>query len=220
VFVELHVEQGRALVDLNNPIGLATAIWPHGRWRYDFLGEGNHAGTTALSDRRDPMLSYAMTVLAARKQARLADALATFGKVTVDPGGTNAIAAGVTAWLDSRAPDEATLTELVAGIEQQAADRAARDGVRLTVTAESMTPLVSFPPGPLDWAADLLGEPPRLATGAGHDAGVLASAGVPTAMVFVRNPTGVSHSPAEHAELDDCLAGVAALTELMVRHAC
>jgi len=220
VFVELHVEQGRALVDLNNPIGLATAIWPHGRWRYDFLGEGNHAGTTALSDRRDPMLSYAMTVLAARKQARLADALATFGKVTVDPGGTNAIAAGVTAWLDSRAPDEATLTELVAGIEQQAADRAARDGVRLTVTAESMTPLVSFPPGPLDWAADLLGEPPRLATGAGHDAGVLASAGVPTAMVFVRNPTGVSHSPAEHAELDDCLAGVAALTELMVRHTC
>ncbi|MBA2415273.1 MAG: allantoate amidohydrolase [Geodermatophilaceae bacterium] len=217
VFVELHVEQGRAL---DAPIGLATAIWPHGRWRYDFTGEGNHAGTTALADRRDPMLSYAMTVLAARKQARLADALATFGKVVVDPGGTNAIAAGVTAWLDSRAPDEATLASLVAAIEQQAAERAERDGVRLRVTAESVTPPVSFPADQLDWAAEVLGNPPRLPTGAGHDAGVLAAAGVPTVMLFVRNPTGVSHSPAEHAELDDCLAGVAALTDLMVRHAC
>ncbi|MBA2552486.1 MAG: allantoate amidohydrolase [Geodermatophilaceae bacterium] len=220
VFVELHVEQGRALVDLGAPIGLATAIWPHGRWRYDFAGEGNHAGTTALADRRDPMLSYAMTVLAARKQARLAGALATFGKVTVDPGGTNAIAAGVTAWLDSRAPDEATLTDLVTAIAAQATERAGRDGVRLSVTAESETPLVDFPAGQLDWAATALGDPPRLATGAGHDAGVLARAGVPTAMLFVRNPTGVSHSPAEHADQDDCLAGVAALTELMVRHAC
>jgi N-carbamoyl-L-amino-acid hydrolase len=52
-----------------------------------------------------------------------------------------------------------------------------------------------------------------LASGAGHDAGVLAAAGVPTAMLFVRNPTGVSHAPAEHAERDDCLAGVAALAD-------
>ncbi|MDQ3456013.1 MAG: allantoate amidohydrolase, partial [Actinomycetota bacterium] len=83
LFVELHVEQGRAL---EAPVGLGTAIWPHGRWRYDFRGEGNHAGTTALADRRDPMLSYAMTVLAARKRARLGGALATFGRVHVDPG--------------------------------------------------------------------------------------------------------------------------------------
>jgi N-carbamoyl-L-amino-acid hydrolase len=216
VFIELHVEQGRAL---EAPIGLATSIWPHGRWRYDFDGEGNHAGTTAFADRRDPMLSYAMTVLAARKQARLAGALATFGKVVVDPGGTNAIAAGVTAWLDSRAPDEATLASLVEAIEQQAAERAERDGVDLTVTAESLSPRVNFPAGPLDWAADVLGSLPRLPTGAGHDAGVLSTAGVPTAMLFVRNPTGVSHSPAEHADLDDCLAGVDALSELMARQA-
>ncbi len=52
---------------------------------------------------------------------------------------------------------------------------------------------------------------PILPTGAGHDAGILAAAGIPTAMLFVRNPTGVSHSPDEHAEADDCLAGVAAL---------
>ena len=52
---------------------------------------------------------------------------------------------------------------------------------------------------------------PYCRPGAGHDAGILAAAGVPAAMLFVRNPTGVSHSPAEHAERDDCLAGVDAL---------
>jgi N-carbamoyl-L-amino-acid hydrolase len=59
------------------------------------------------------------------------------------------------------------------------------------------------------------GEVPIMSTGAGHDAGILAVAGVPTGMLFVRNPTGVSHSPAEHAERDDCLAGVAALRAVL-----
>ena len=69
VFVELHVEQGRGLVDVDAPVGVATAIWPHGRWRFTFCGEANHAGTTRLVDRRDPMLTFAMTVLAAREIA-------------------------------------------------------------------------------------------------------------------------------------------------------
>jgi N-carbamoyl-L-amino-acid hydrolase len=59
--------------------------------------------------------------------------------------------------------------------------------------------------------AEILGNPPIIPTGAGHDAGILAAAAIPSAMVFVRNPTGVSHSPLEHAECDDCLSGVAAL---------
>ncbi len=77
--MELHVEQGRALVDLDAPVGVASAIWPHGRWRFDFTGEGNHAGTTRMADRHDPMLTYAITVLAANKEARLHGAHATFG---------------------------------------------------------------------------------------------------------------------------------------------
>lgn len=220
VFVELHVEQGRGLVDLGASVALGSSIWPHGRWRYEFTGEGNHAGTTALADRRDPMLGFAMTVLAARKQARLAGALATFGRVHVEPGGTNAIPSRVTAWLDARAPDQSTLDGLIESIQAQAGERAGRDGVTLDVTAESLTPLVRFPADPLAWAAGELGRPPVLATGAGHDAGVLAAAGVPALMLFVRNPTGISHSPAEHAEPADCHAGVAALATLMRRHAC
>ncbi|MFD8600006.1 allantoate amidohydrolase [Kitasatospora sp. NPDC059646] len=216
-FVELHIEQGRYL-DERQPVGVAGAIWPHGRWRFDFHGEANHAGTTRLADRRDPMLTYATTVLAARKKARLAGALATFGKVAVEPNGTNAIASLVRGWLDSRAADEQTLRHLVDAIEQSAVERGERDGVRVSLTRESFTPVVDFDAPLRDRLAGLL-KAPVLPTGAGHDAGILASA-VPTAMLFVRNPTGVSHSPAEHAEQADCHAGVAALADVLEDLAC
>jgi N-carbamoyl-L-amino-acid hydrolase len=221
-FVELHIEQGRALDLVGSPVGVASAIWPHGRWRFDFHGEPNHAGTTRLEDRRDPMLTYATTVLAARKKARLAGALATFGKVAVEPNGVNAIAGLVRGWLDSRAPDEDTLAAVVAAIEQAAAERGGRDGVRVTVTRESFTPVVEFAHTLRDRLAALLGAgapAPVLPTGAGHDAGIL-SAAVPTAMLFVRNPTGVSHSPAESAAEDDCAAGVSALADVLEGLAC
>jgi beta-ureidopropionase / N-carbamoyl-L-amino-acid hydrolase len=91
---------------------------------------------------------------------------------------------------------------------------------------ESRTPVVRFDLGLRDRIVGVLrdgrdgaGDVPVLATGAGHDAGVLA-ARVPTGMLFVRNPTGVSHSPAEHAELDDCVAGVRALASVLEELAC
>jgi N-carbamoyl-L-amino-acid hydrolase len=213
-FVELHIEQGRGLVDLGAPVGVATGIWPHGRWRYRFTGEANHAGTTRLADRRDPMLTYANTVLSAHKKARLAGALATFGRVAVVPNGTNAVPSTVDGWLDARGPDEATLTGLVAAIGQAAAERGQRDGVRVEVTAESATPAVAFDPVLRARLRAILGGVPELPTGAGHDAGILA-ARVPTAMLFVRNPTGVSHSPAEHAVDADCVAGIHALAAVL-----
>ncbi|MEV7382891.1 allantoate amidohydrolase [Streptomyces lydicus] len=223
-FVELHVEQGRALDLAGDPVGIASAIWPHGRWRFDFHGEANHAGTTRLEDRRDPMLSYAATVLAAREQARLAGALATFGKISVEPNGVNAIPSLVRGWLDSRAPDQDTLDTVIEGIERAAAERAARDGVDLTVVRESFTPVVEFQHALRDELGAILGKSgerpvPVLGTGAGHDAGILSGT-VPTAMLFVRNPTGVSHSPAEAAEENDCAAGVLALADVLEGLAC
>jgi N-carbamoyl-L-amino-acid hydrolase len=209
-YVELHIEQGRALVDLERPIGVATSIWPHGRWRFEFGGEANHAGTTRLEDRRDPMLAYAYTVLAARKKAAAHGALATFGRILVEPNGTNAIPSKVSAWLDGRAPDEATLEALLADLQEAARERAERDGAELSVVNESLTPIVEFDHVLRDRLAKTLDEAPVLATGAGHDAGILA-ARVPTAMLFVRNPSGVSHSPAEQAEMADCRVGVHAL---------
>jgi N-carbamoyl-L-amino-acid hydrolase len=221
-FVELHIEQGRALDLGDHPVGVASAIWPHGRWRFDFRGQANHAGTTRIEDRRDPMLTYATTVLAARKKARLAGALATFGKVAVEPNGVNAIPSLVRGWLDSRAADEDTLAAVVAAIEQAAHERGARDGVDVRVTRESFTPVVEFAHELRDTLACLVSPDtpaPVLPTGAGHDAGIL-SAAVPTAMLFVRNPTGVSHSPAESATEDDCAAGVTALADVLEGLAC
>jgi beta-ureidopropionase / N-carbamoyl-L-amino-acid hydrolase len=219
-FVELHVEQGRCLVDRDAPVGLATAIWPHGRYRFEFAGQANHAGTTRMEDRHDPMLTYAMTALAANKQARLSGQRATFGRLEVAPNGTNAVPSRVTAWLDARCESDERLAELVAAIGKQAAERAERDGTELVVTAESVSAEVSFDAGLTErirsrlepaGADDPGGGVPVIATQAGHDAGILAAAGIPSAMLFVRNPTGVSHSPDEHAETADCLAGVEAL---------
>jgi beta-ureidopropionase / N-carbamoyl-L-amino-acid hydrolase len=140
VFVELHVEQGRALDLVDRPIAVASAIWPHGRWRFTYRGEANHAGTTALADRHDPMLAFASSVHAARAAAAAHDAVATIGKVIVAPNGANAIPSSVRAWLDARAADEATLRSLVDRITADARRHAAADGIDLAVTAESDTP--------------------------------------------------------------------------------
>jgi N-carbamoyl-L-amino-acid hydrolase len=158
------------------------------------------------------MLSYAMTALAANKQARLSGQRATFGRVDVHPNGTNAVPSRVTAWLDARAESSAKLDAMLADIDRLARDRAGRDGTSLELTAESVSPAVHFD----EELTNRIASPRRLPvipTGAGHDAGVLATAGVPTAMLFVRNPTGVSHAPSEFAEMADCLAGVDALAD-------
>ncbi|WP_082489767.1 allantoate amidohydrolase [Frigoribacterium sp. Leaf172] len=215
VFVELHVEQGRHLALGDESVGVASSILPHGRWHFCFEGEGNHAGTTRLVDRHDPMLPFAEVVGAARRLAAEAQAVTTFGRVRVDPNGTNAIPSRVDAWLDARGPEQSGVTRLVDDLQRFAEEAAAGHGVRLTVENDSFTPVVDFDASLSDRLRASLGAAsigaPTLPTAAGHDAGILASR-VPTAMLFVRNPTGISHSPVEHAEAEDCVDGVEALT--------
>jgi N-carbamoyl-L-amino-acid hydrolase len=206
-FLELHVEQGRGLVELSSTVGVASSIWPHGRWRLDLRGRADHAGTTRLADRDDPMLALAAAIQEARDAAGRHGALATVGKLRVSPNGVNAIASEVTAWLDARGPREDDVRAVVDEVGAAAG---------ATPVEESWTPTTGFDPGLRDRLTAVLagadGTPaPVLPTGAGHDAGILSAAGIPTGMLFVRNPTGVSHSPAEHAEPADCHAGVAAL---------
>ena len=208
-FVELHVEQGRGLVDLDQPVAVGSQIWPHGRWRVELPGEANHAGTTRLADRRDPMLAYARLILAARAAAEQRNSVATMGKVSVLPNGVNAIPSHVTAWLDARGPDAGQVLAVVAELHELAAEAGG------DLLEESWTEATGFDPGLAGRLRSVLPAAPVLGTGAGHDAGILANAGIRTAMLFVRNPTGVSHSPAEHAELADCHAGVRALTSVV-----
>lgn len=212
-FVELHVEQGRVLADLDPrtaAVAVGTSIWPHGRWRVDLPGVANHAGTTALDQRSDAMLLAAEVTLGVRSAAQRHGCVATVGRVEVTPNGINAIPSHVTLWVDARgtraAAVRATIAEigeLVAGLGGQLAEQSWTEDTPFTADLSDRV------------HAALGGSVPRLSTGAGHDAGILATAGVPSAMLFVRNPTGVSHSPTEHAEEADCLVGVAALTTVL-----
>ncbi|MFT4295497.1 MAG: allantoate amidohydrolase [Micropruina sp.] len=208
-FIELHVEQGRALGDPGHPaegaVAVGSSIWPHGRWRFDLTGRADHAGTTKLEDRDDPMLAVAAVIQQARAAAQHFGCVATVGKLRVLPNGVNAIPSLVQTWLDARGADERAVRNAVSHLSS-AVGRAAIE--------ESWTDATDFDTALVRRLAGLL-DAPVLATGAGHDAGILATAGVPTAMLFVRNPTGISHSPEEHAESTDCHAGVDALVRVV-----
>ncbi|WP_245901165.1 allantoate amidohydrolase [Prauserella shujinwangii] len=217
-FVELHVEQGRGLIDLGSPVAVGSTVIAHGRWRFTFTGQGNHAGATPLSDRRDPMLPAAATVAAVRRLAAgVPDARATVGRLVPSPGGTNVIASTVDLWLDARVPGGGTQA-LVDDITAAARAAAADEGCALTVRQESCSDTVAFDDRLRAELGGLLGGVPELATGAGHDAAILAPH-VPSAMLYVRNPTGVSHAPEEHAEPADVERGAAALTDVL-EHLC
>lgn len=229
-FVELHVEQGIGLADpstssghrLDTPVAVASSILAHGRWKLVFSGEGNHAGATRMRDRRDPVAAMAAAVLAAQRIASAHDgpdsARATIGRLTPIPGGTNVIASRVDAWLDVRGDTDPQTRALLEEILTSSHAAAEEHGCTLEVVEESYVSTVHFDADLqrrlVDVLSGSLGEVPVLATGAGHDAGILA-AEIPTAMLFTRNPTGVSHSPFETATDEDCRAGAKALTDVV-----
>lgn len=216
VFVELHVEQGRLLhaADPTATVGIGSQIVAHGRWRLTVAGEGNHAGTTLPGDRHDPMIPAAAAVFAARRLiAEHPGAVATIGRLQPIPGGTNVIASSVNAWLDVRYGSAEQTARLVDEIVAAVRDEAELEGCSLVVHRESASDRVEFDIGLAARLSERLSAP-AIPTGAGHDAGVL-SAHLPTAMLFVRNPTGISHAPGEHAETRDCLTGVRALADVL-----
>ena len=185
-------------------MGVGDAIWPHGRWRVDLPGEANHAGTTALNDRRDPMIALAALIQQARAAADRHTALATCGKVRVAPNAVNAVPAHVTAWIDARADSEARVQ---AAIEELRGFAAAAGGEFIE---ESWTATTSFTESLVTALATQL-RAPVLSTGAGHDAGMLATAGMPRRCSSCATPPGCRiHRPSSPTEAD-CLVGVDAL---------
>jgi N-carbamoyl-L-amino-acid hydrolase len=174
-------------------------------------GRGDHAGTARFVDRFDPMLELARLVTTVRNVASRQDALGTVGKVEVHPNVPNAVPSRVVAWLDIRADTPGQVRSVASEIQSMGFE----------LTRESWTPATPLG-GPLtDRIAKIAGESvgigplPALATGAGHDAGILATAGIPSAMIFVRNPSGVSHAPQEHVQPEDAAAGVRSLTAVL-----
>ncbi len=214
--VELHIEQGRLLLaaDPTAVVGIGSEIVAHGRWRITVAGQGNHAGTTRASDRHDPMIPAAAAVLAARREITRHDgAVATVGRMRPIPGGTNVIASSVQLWLDVRHGSAVDTARLVDDIVSAVREEAAAEGCTVVVQRESNSDRVAFDAA-LGLQLSALLDAPIIPTAAGHDAGVLA-AHVPTAMLFVRNPSGVSHAPDEHADATDCTAGIDALADVL-----
>lgn len=224
-FVELHVEQGRGLIDADPisggaagagfPVAVGGAILGHGRWKFSISGQGNHAGTTLMADRADPLVAAAQIILAAQKTAAARDgARATVGRILPIPGGTNVIASKVELWLDVRHPDDAVTSAIVQKIHGQAQIAAANEGCTVSLAEESLSPTVGFDMGLQRRLQALLPGAPVLDTGAGHDAGILASV-VPSGMLFIRNPTGISHSPQEQVEEADADYAATALADVL-----
>ncbi len=212
--VELHIEQGIGLADHEQPVGIISGIWPHGRWRLELSGAADHAGAARLGDRRDPAMALATAIRAAREQAAARGARATIGRIEVIPNTTNTVPSRVRAWLDARASSQEELESLVSDWRDEVEYEAALHEVSFVLEAESLTPAIIFDAELRRRLAESLEGlgivPGELSTAAGHDAAVLAEH-VPTAMLHVRNPTGVSHSPQEAASVEDCVRGVEAL---------
>lgn len=216
-YLELHVEQGIALAGMGAAVGIASQILSHSRTRMVFDGEANHAGTTPLEIRKDPMIPYAHAVLRTRTSAERHGAVATIGRVEVEHNASNAIPKRVRAWLDARADSAETVQCIVAEVAEEAGRRAEEHGVVLQTETDSISPEVRFDPvlrETLERALNRAGiDAPVIPTGAGHDAAILAGVR-PSGMLFARNLTGVSHSVAEFSDTSDCLAAIEALAEV------
>ncbi|MBD7996182.1 allantoate amidohydrolase [Arthrobacter sp. Sa2CUA1] len=214
-FVELHVEQGRGLGEDGPAVAVGSSILGHGRWKLTVHGQGNHAGTTLMEDRADPMAAAAQIITAVQQAATAQPgARATVGRIQAVPGGTNVIASRVELWLDARHEEDAVTAQLVETIHGKAQKIAAFEGCSVTLDQESFSPTTTFDPGLQRQLQLALPQAPVLATGAGHDAGILAGH-VPAGMVFVRNPTGISHSPEEYVEDADADYSAQALADVL-----
>ena len=206
VFVELHVEQGPKLDRAGAPLGVVTSVAGIVRCSREFGGRADHAGTTPMDARSDALVSAAEYVLRVREVAAgIEGAVATVGQLEVEPGAANVVPKRVQLMVDARAPDQDRLDRLIAelGLED----------------AHYVIPPVQLSPGVLREEVERRGLPVvELPSGAGHDAGVLAAAGVESSMLFVRSlGGGASHSPEEHSSDEDIELAVEVLTAALRR---
>ena len=207
-YLELHIEQGPRLERADVPLAAVTGIVGYSRQTVTVSGRAGHAGTTPMEGREDALVAAAERILAIREAAAaIPDAVATVGTITVDPGGANVIPGEVSFTVDARAPDRARLDELLAaigletgvGVEPAAMDTAVVAATRAAIEAAGVPVL-------------------ELASGAGHDAGILASAGVAAGMLFVRSRNGgISHNPDEWSDPEDCALAVDVLADALAR---
>jgi allantoate deiminase len=206
-YVEFHIEQGPMLEHLGRPLGIVEAIVGQNRLEFTFSGQANHAGTTPMNLRRDALAATAEWIVAVENLAKQAPGIvATVGFVEANPGATNVIAGEARATLDIRHASDRARTEALDELIRQAESIAARRGVSVKwkmLLAQNAVAMDPFLTEQIELAVQKAGcEPLRMASGAGHDAMILAEK-IPAAMIFLRTPGGMSHDPAESVHLDD-----------------
>ena len=217
-YLEFHIEQGPVLDSLNLSLAVVEAIVGQSRGDVIFEGHANHAGTTPMNLRHDALAGAAEWISLVEREARSTPGLvATVGRLDISPGAGNVIAGSVRASLDVRHSDDETRCEIVRKLTDRARQIAATRG--LTVRWEQR----------LDQAAvamdadlsNLLGRHHKITSGAGHDAMIVARR-MPTAMLFLRSPGGISHHPDETVRVEDVDAaldaGIGFLERLDARH--
>jgi acetylornithine deacetylase/succinyl-diaminopimelate desuccinylase-like protein len=199
-FVEVHIEQGPVLERAGAPLGIVTAIVGQARGEVVFDGRADHAGTTPMEGRRDALVEAAAFVLRVR-DAATRGTVATVGALSVEPGAGNVVPARVSVSVDARAASAEELDALIA---------------RIGFTPRLRTEPVAMGGAPLAALRAAVPGAPELVSGAGHDAAILAAAGVPTGMLFVRSLNGgASHSPAELSSEGDIELAIAALASAL-----
>jgi hydantoinase/carbamoylase family amidase len=220
-YLEAHIEQGPVLAEQGASLGVVTSIAGMAGLEIAFTGRRGHAGTVPMDLRADALAAAARAVCDAHDAARaIPGAVCTIGRLTVLPGATNTIPGRAELFADLRAPDADGLAALVSAVESAAAAAAVSARCAAQVEQRWRYEPVAMSAGPVDalrLAIERLGLPVvELPSGAGHDAAILATAGVPTAMLFVRSDAGgVSHAPAEHTGTDAVAACAAALEEAL-----
>jgi allantoate deiminase len=220
-YVEFHIEQGPLLESENAPLGIVEALVGQTRMELIFTGQSNHAGTTPMHLRHDAMSAAADWIVAVEAYATSHECLvATIGKVEVSPGAGNVIAGRVSASLDVRHADNAVRQASIVAILQFAKAAAAKRGVQLTTHTQLEQPAVPLDSGlttMLQNAAAQAGYPSRrMTSGAGHDAMILAPV-IPSAMLFLRSPGGLSHHPDENVLLEDVEAALTTAMEFLTQ---
>ena len=206
-YLEFHIEQGPVLEDAGLPLGVVEAIAGQSRLEFTFTGHANHAGTTPMNFRHDALAAAAEWISAVERHAQNTSGLvATVGVIQARPGAVNVIAGETRVSLDARHRNDEARNAAVSHFERQAHDIAARRGLKVKWNVLMDQPAVPMDPFLVKHVEQAVGEagctPHRMVSGAGHDAMILTRK-VPSAMIFLRTPGGISHHPAESVEVGD-----------------
>jgi allantoate deiminase len=220
-FLEIHIEQGPVLEAERLGVAAVTAIVGQTRLNLSFAGQANHAGTTPMHLRRDALAAAAEWISAVEVLARNTDGLvATVGRISVEPNAGNVVPGLVQASLDLRHADDAARTAAVEELVARAGAIAAQRGLTLERTDrldQAAVPMDERLTALLTDAIEAAGYTGKtMPSGAGHDAMVMA-ANVPTTMLFLRSPGGISHHPSETVLEEDVEAVLHVGREFLLR---